>query len=315
MADRSSQIVAEILDIGHPYVRVSQLFIAAQLQEQGAVSTRVSQLSQEIALQEQGAVSTRVTQQLMEVLLYEQANVRCSWLALEILIIKQRIEMPLVYPTLIGLGYSVVKRPIFATGVAEGASMREVRVSFADNNIWEWDLVYEYLPDAPPWGNNGTTASDLKTMMGFFLGVRGSFKGFLFWDPDDNYAYQQGIATTDGEQRIFLLYRKFGEGIIDVAYSAEVPQEPVGYVRTESPFHAYLDGDLVDPGLYTVDRTTPNAQMLTFTEAPAAGQVLKVTMNYYFFCRFKEDQNDFEKFVNQIWSIKKITIRSVKGIG
>ncbi len=54
-------------------------------------------------------------------------------------------------------------------------------------------------------------------------------------------------------------------------------------------------------------------QTITFLQPPAAGTLVTVDMQFYFYVRFKEDQLDFEKFMNRLWDQKQIVIRSLRG--
>jgi len=319
MAENASQIVAEILGVDVSFIRVSQIVVEATAVDVSFI--RVTQLVTEVA-----AVDTstaRVSQIVTEVLGFLQ-TLRCSQLVLEILILNLLVPIPpppgppppgdgpvaLVYPDLIGLGYSVFKRPIFKTGVSEATSLREARIGYAQNNIWEWDLSYDYLPDMQA---NGTTATDLKTLMGFFLASHGGLFGFLFTDPDDHAIVGQGIAVTDGTTNTWQLCRNFGWGTVSPSIVSETPFEPVGFVNLTKPFTVYFDGVPIDPSTYDVVTTDPYNQLLRMHSTPTAGVTVTVDMSYYFYVRFKDDQYDFEKFVNQIWLTKKVTLRSLKG--
>jgi hypothetical protein len=48
-----------------------------------------------------------------------------------------------------------------------------------------------------------------------------------------------------------------------------------------------------------------------FTTAPGA-DVVTVDMRFFFWVRFKDDSLDFEKFANQYWMIKKLTLMSLR---
>lgn len=65
--------------------------------------------------------------------------------------------------------------------------------------------------------------------------------------------------------------------------------------------------DLVDSADYTV--TLPN--QVVFDSAPADGTVITADFQFYFACRFAEDQLDFEKFYDQLWSLQTCNFRSV----
>ena len=65
--------------------------------------------------------------------------------------------------------------------------------------------------------------------------------------------------------------------------------------------------DEVDAADYTV--TLPN--QLIFDSAPADGVVITADFQFYFACRFTEDQLDFEKFYDKLWALQTCNFRSV----
>jgi len=62
----------------------------------------------------------------------------------------------------------------------------------------------------------------------------------------------------------------------------------------------------VDPADYTI--TPPN--LVIFDSAPAAG-VVSASFQFFFACRFLEDQMDFEKFMDKLWSLQECNFRSI----
>jgi uncharacterized protein (TIGR02217 family) len=216
----------------------------------------------------------------------------------------RKLMSPPLYPTLPGLTYSVLKRPKFFTGVAQSASGREVRVSYAQNPLWEWDLTYNYLPDQQT--DTSATPSDLKQIVGFYLAQAGSFQGFLFKDPDDNAVNGQYLGTGDGANAIFPLVRTYGG-------SDGTGTEPIGFLDTTVGFNVYVDGTPQAPGTnYALGITQPVAQFVQFVGAPTAGAVITVDMGYYYYVRFQDDHYDFEKFMDRLWQLQKVTLMSLR---
>lgn len=188
-----------------------------------------------------------------------------------------------------GLTFSVHKKPMFKTRISEGAAGNEVRNAMMQYPRWDFELTYDYLED-----KSGANSS-LKTIMGFFLARQGSFDSWLFKDPDD-YQVTAGICgTSDGVTTAFPFARAMG-GFI----------EKVGQVDTANTINVYLDGALQSPSLYTV--TLPNT--MVFTTAPAAGTIT-ATFQFFYACRFVEDQMDFEKFYDKLWSLQTCDFRSI----
>jgi hypothetical protein len=225
--------------------------------------------------------------------------------------------MPTPYPTLPGLSFSVMKRPVGgSTGVAKAASGREIRVQYYTFPEWEWDLTYEYLPD---FQGNGATTSDLRDLMGFCLSVYGSFFAFPFQDPADYFIQGYDIAGapyTNGVNTTFLLLKDYG-------LYPFVGVEPIGWLNTSptaipglsgsNPINVYINGTLQSPSTYTLSLASPYNQLIVFNTPPASGVVISVDMQYYFMTRLKMDTTEFEEFLHNFWSLKKITLVSLKG--
>lgn len=189
-----------------------------------------------------------------------------------------------------GLSFSVHKKPGFKTRVSEAPSGMEVRNSLTEYPRWDFELTYEFLED-----RSGADSS-LKTIMGFFLQMRGAYDSWLFKDPDDYQATAVAIGTGDGATPEFPLVRSMG-GFL----------ERIGQVDTANTINIYADGVLVDPADYTI--TLPNR--LIFDVSPALGVDITGTYQYFFVCRFIEDQMDFEKFADKLWSLQQVEFRSI----
>ena len=164
-------------------------------------------------------------------------------------------------------------------------------------------MSYEVLGDGPTW--NGTTASDLKTLMGFLLSVVGTRAPFYFQDPDDNLATRQPIGIGDGATTTFVLSRTYGLGQF-------VGTERVGGVDTRYPVTIYVNG-VAQTGGVNVNTATPLGNYLQFATAPAAGAVISATFNFLYWCRLVDDTSDFENVALRLWQAKRVSIESVSG--
>jgi uncharacterized protein (TIGR02217 family) len=188
-----------------------------------------------------------------------------------------------------GLAFSVHKRPNFKTNIDEAASGNEVRTALQQYPRWEFELTYEFLED------RSGAESSLKTILGFFLEMLGSWDTWLFKDPDD-YLVTAGVCgTADGVTTQFPLCRTMG-GFV----------EKVGQVDQANDINVYLDAVLVDPADYTV--TMPN--LIVFDTAPAPGSIT-ADFQFFYACRFLEDSQDYEKFIDKLWTLQSCSFKSV----
>lgn len=187
-----------------------------------------------------------------------------------------------------GLAFSVHKKPTFKTKISEASSGNEFRNALMQYPRWDFELTYEFLEDS------SGAASSLKTIMGFFLARQGSFDSWLFKDPDD-YLVTGGLCgVADGVTTEFPFCRTIGEFA-----------EKVGQVDEANTINVYVDGVLQTTG-YTV--TLPN--LIVFDSAPVSGNVT-ADFQFFFACRFIDDQQDYEKFYDKLWNLQTCDFRSI----
>lgn len=70
-----------------------------------------------------------------------------------------------------------------------------------------------------------------------------------------------------------------------------------------------VNGVFVDPATYGVNGQTG---IITFNAAPASGAVLRWSGWFAYICRFLDDIQDFEQFMQNLWTIKSVKFQSVR---
>jgi uncharacterized protein (TIGR02217 family) len=205
--------------------------------------------------------------------------------------------MPLVFPALPGLAWSVTKSPTFQTRIQRAVSGRELRALDYPYPLWQFTLVFDLLRDNPAAGYD-----ELRTLMGFFMLCQGAFGTFLFRDPSDDRVTGQQIGVGDASTTVFQLQRAMGTTLLGGGF-----QEPI--VAPNIVSAVYLDGITQSPAGYSVD---PNTGLVTFETAPGGGLIITTDFSYYFRCRFVDDSYAFENFMFQLWQLKKLTFISVR---
>src|SRR6478752_1549297 len=203
------------------------------------------------------------------------------------------MAMPPAFPTLAGLGWSVHKKPVFSTLVANHVSGREVREALYQNPIWQFELTFDALSSSPTL-YPGAGANSLQALMGFFLQMQGQFGTFLYTDPTDSAATNVTFAVGDGATRIFTFSRFMGAFL-----------EPVGWVTSVS--NVLLNNVSQASGW---SLSAPNS--LVFAAAPGSGISIAATFTYAFECRFDSDDQDFEEFMSNLWRVDSIKLKSVR---
>jgi len=200
---------------------------------------------------------------------------------------------PPLFPSLPGQGWSVHKKPTFSTIVASHVSGREVRDALYQSPIWQFELTFDGM-DSSSSSYPGLGAESLQSLMGLFLQCQGQFGTFLYADPTDNSVGGQAFATGDGSTTSFTFARALG-GFL----------EPVGWVTSVSQVTV---GGLAQSSGWSL--VTPNS--LVFATAPANGALIAASFSYAFQCRFDDDIQDFEQFMQNLWTLQSLKFRSVR---
>jgi uncharacterized protein (TIGR02217 family) len=206
--------------------------------------------------------------------------------------------MTAIFPSLPGLGWSVVTSPRFATRIQRAVNGRELRALDQPNPIWSWTLTYPLLrdrSDARAPSGAGIGYDELRTLAGFFLQQQGALQPFLFDDPTDNAVTAQPLGAGDSSRAVFQLLRTMGSFA-----------EPVTAPNAVSAI--YFDGILQPAADYTVDAATG---LVTFAAPPPAGRIVTADFTYFFRVRFADDTAEFENFMLQLWQARQIKLQSV----
>ena len=216
-----------------------------------------------------------------------------------------------IYPPrdlLPGLTYGSRWSPSFVNmPTATTASGADVDLGLAQYPLHDFELQYEMLRDGRSWGNGAALPTlEFRTMMGFHLQIAGTTGRFLFRNPDDHQVWRNIIGVGNGSITSFVLTRTFGA-------NGFFGTEPIGQVDSLAPFNAYLNGSSipVPPSQYAVGAANPCANTITFETAPSSGQSIAVDMSYYY-CKLANNSNTFEKFMERLWSLNKVSIHSCR---
>lgn len=198
-----------------------------------------------------------------------------------------------VFPSLAGLGFPWVRRPIWSTLKQRSVSGKRSALALFSYPLYEWEMTYEFL-------RSSAAHTEWQQLQAFFNARSGAFDTFLLTDPDDYTVTDQAIGTGDGAETDFQLVRTLGGYV-----------EPILAPNVITNIKAA--GVTVDPADYTVNAwgtTTPG--LIVFDSAPANGAALTATYSYYFPVEFLDDSISFEKFMNQLWELKAVNLRSIK---
>jgi hypothetical protein len=183
------------------------------------------------------------------------------------------------------------------------ATGADIDLALAQYPLHEFELTYDFLRDR--WFDTPSSL-EFRTMMGFFLMLGGSVGRFLFRNVDDCSVAAQLVGTGDG------MTTNFGPVARSFGANGYFGTEPVGMIDTTKPICVRL-GNVVQPSsLWTLDTSAPLAQTIAFATAPSAGLPIYMDFSYFYYCKFPDNANTFEKWMDRLWLLQKVTIKSCR---
>jgi uncharacterized protein (TIGR02217 family) len=202
----------------------------------------------------------------------------------------------LILPSLAGLGFDVVRTPVWDTTVQQAISGKETRIARQTYPRWKWELTYSIL-------RSNAAFTELQQLAGFFNARQGMFDTFLYQDADDFSVTGQQVSTGDGTTKNFQLVRAFG-GFV----------EPMFAPNLSVTLNVYVNGVLQASGVTATGwgSASPSPGVLVFATAPASGAVITADFSYYFPVRMSEDSVSFTLFLSQYYKTKSFSFISVK---
>lgn len=210
-----------------------------------------------------------------------------------------------VFPTL-PRGFPIKVTPTMDTIVGTTKSLREMRVPQRLVPLWDIEILFEGLKDQTqnqvpytPFAGFDQYEEIVQT----WLMMYGQTNVFAFDCPWDNSRLDQQIGVGDGVTHLFTIYRTWG-----IAPNATLA--PIGVIN--QTLNVSVNGVTVSPTLYYT-----SGNRLYFVSAdgqfhpPVAGGVITMTFTFYYLCRFLEDEQDFEEFSKNRWTVPSLKFRAV----
>lgn len=191
-----------------------------------------------------------------------------------------------VYPVLPGRTWDTTMRPLFNTKILRAVSLNEFRASFSATPVYQMKLSYDVLRDRTI---NGTVYDEFRPLIGFFMARHGRFDSFLYNHPNDNTAVTEEFGTGDGLTANFNLARTLGpftERVANVNVLDEI----------------YINGTPTEA--FTISATG----MVMFDPPPFEDDVLTWSGTYYYRCRFVNDEQEFNQFMDRLWNSKAVEL-------
>ncbi|MEO6983330.1 MAG: DUF2460 domain-containing protein [Edaphobacter sp.] len=168
----------------------------------------------------------------------------------------------------ISMAAEIKKSPVFNTVRHKGSAGINSGITLKPYPTWAFRFSLENIV-----GHEQDAASTVAQFMGTFMATAGGANLFLFADPQDNTVTHAQFGLGDGVTTAFQLSRNI-YGYPDIVQN--VDGTPTIYVS----------------GSVTAPASISNTGVVTFSSAPALGEVLTWTGSFRYLCRFSEDTID-----------------------
>ena len=204
----------------------------------------------------------------------------------------------LLFPTLRGISYPIVKTPHWKTLQNQTISGVKKFVQLYTYPYYDFTLNFSYLSD------ENSQADDIHTLAGFYNRVGGASVDFLYADPffEDNTVTLQAIGDTDGSTKVWQLAHTYG-GFTEPVF---------GIIETPEVFLRNKSTGIVTPLTEGTDYNVSSLGVLTFENAPSNGNVILWTGKWYYRCHFAEDETELEQIFYGGWALEELTLESIK---
>lgn len=196
-----------------------------------------------------------------------------------------------IFPDFQGWSWDKTKTPVWKTTINEADSGLETRIQKWSYPKYKIELKFNFLTDNSIKGF--LDKGDLETLQSFYNSVGGSYEDFLFFDDVENSVTNRAFGIGDDLTKEFQLVRNIKNWIEPVKGIVEAPT-------------IYING------VETTDFSFDSSGLIVFNFVPAKGSVLTWSGEYYFRCRFQEDEIELNRTWDGFWediTVKMVTVK------
>jgi uncharacterized protein (TIGR02217 family) len=200
-----------------------------------------------------------------------------------------------VFPTNItGLTWKGTRSMLWRTSYQEALTGKVTTFAYQKFPIIEWTLNYSLL-------NQAAAQDDLRKIEGLFNAQQGGAGSFLYIDPTFNSVTAEPFGTGDGTTKAFQLIARYGNpGGPSVA-------EIIQKLQPTPAVQIFDNGTLVPSSSYSIGVSG----IVTFNTAPLLTHALTWAGSFYYQCRFETDDLDPSEFMQALWELQSLKLRSV----
>lgn len=197
-------------------------------------------------------------------------------------------------------GFPIRLSIVMDTTLGTTKSLRETRINNQVYPLWDIEIPFYELRDQTQNQIPYSALSgfqDYEELCQLWLMMYGQTNVFAFDAPWDNSRSEQLIGAGDGVTTSFLVYRSWGTG-------PSATLAPIGMINTIS--QVKINGLIVPSSQYSTNR-----DRIIFTTPPGNGLSITMTFTFYYLCRFVEDEQNFEEFSKNRWTVPSLKFRAV----
>lgn len=197
-----------------------------------------------------------------------------------------------IFPQFQGWSLNKVKTQLWKNNIYESESGKETRIQKWSYPRYKFELKYNFMTDNTI-KSLSLLKGELELLEGFFNSVGGTFEDFLLKDDVENSVEEQSFGIGDGTETKFQLVRSLPNWVEPISGLVESPQ-------------LFIDG------VETTDFSFDNYGFVYFTSPPPEDSVLTWSGNYYFRCRFENDELELSRGWEGLWEDIQINLITVK---
>ena len=198
-----------------------------------------------------------------------------------------------LFPELPGLEWDLSKTPTFNTKIMTSVNGRELRASYQAVPKYEITMSFGFLRESKG-------RSELQQLESFFLERRGAFDSFLFKMPEDNEFNCTFVG--DGSTSIFQIY-KGNDVKTPLSHTDELLAEDPLMWEQEPAVPMWTDPE---EDMWNLQYGVSKTGMLSLSVPLAVGETLNVKGNFYYRCRFADDEQQYNNFMHKLWKASKV---------
>ena len=197
--------------------------------------------------------------------------------------------MPIIMPTMpLSMAEGLHKTPNFNTVRQKGTAGINAGLALKPYPTWDFQWSLESVQ-----GHEQEAQTVVAQFLGTFMATAGGAGTFQFVDPQDNTVIGAQFGIGDNTTTAFQLSRNIF-GSVDIIQNLPVPP-------------TIMVNGAVNAGL-----TLSSSGIVTFTDPPAAGDILTWSGSFRYLCRFSEDTVDSVRTFTINSGIDQWTISGVK---